>query len=580
MNTEIRFPLFRMVFTALRYKPISGSALLLLSIVKGFIPSINVLLTTRMVSIIAHGYLFNSNQFRMSFILLFGVYLSTDLIEYCKSLLSNHVVFGIESHLQKDLMEKASRVNFRYRELDGFSDKLHRSKSGIEAWRIAQLIKTMPDIFTHTFTIIGILLVLFTVSWFVPILNLSILFLSLFFLARSSKIYFDALRKASKEERMVSEYAQSLIKDNILAELKIHKRYEWMRNIWRTSKLKLQKKLRKENAKKAFYEKSSTFLIANGMICFSVLFIVLFLPLETSLESIVLVLNSTSFLGGATFGLIMTLASFADYRELFKDYFSYIEIPDDNVLNHCIMEKGNDLILSCRDLSFSYDGQHNAVNGINLDVKKGEKIVVVGENGSGKSTLAKLILGLYRPDEGKIVISKELQDDNDFKASVVFQDFERYEINMRFNVGSGDLAFIDDSDKILNSLKRVDFDEDIGLDEQLGMQFGGREFSGGQWQKIAVARGSYKDNAQFMILDEPTSSLDALAETQIISTFLNEFRDRTCLFISHRLSSIQLADRIIVMKGGSIVEVGTHSGLMKEEGVYHSMFTTQAELYV
>lgn len=241
-------------------------------------------------------------------------------------------------------------------------------------------------------------------------------------------------------------------------------------------------------------------------------------------------------------------------------------------------------------VSFTYPGGKTAaLSDVTFHLRPGETVALVGANGSGKSTLARLMLGLYEPQAGQILAdgipyAQISRDSLRESMAVVFQNYVNYHMTLRDAVGFGKIDRLDDDGRLTNALRDVGLnitseDFPLGLDTQLGRQFGvGMELSGGQWQRIAVARAMYRD-AAVLILDEPTASLDPLAEMQALEHLMKMTRGRTTLLISHRLGSARLADRILVLHEGRLVEEGTHQALLLHGGVYAEMFQTQAKWY-
>jgi ATP-binding cassette subfamily B protein len=243
-----------------------------------------------------------------------------------------------------------------------------------------------------------------------------------------------------------------------------------------------------------------------------------------------------------------------------------------------------------RGVGFRYpeNGQW-ALRDINLTIHPGEKIALVGHNGAGKTTLIKLLSRLYDPTEGTILIdgidirtldALELHK----RIGVIFQDFVRYHLPARENIGFGQIDALNDMDRITESARKSGADAVIenlpeGYETMLGRWFhGGQELSLGQWQKIALARAFMRD-AEILVLDEPTASLDAATEYEIFRHFQELTDGKMAILISHRFSTVRMADRIVVIQDGQIAELGTHEELMRQEGTYARLFSMQAEGY-
>jgi len=242
------------------------------------------------------------------------------------------------------------------------------------------------------------------------------------------------------------------------------------------------------------------------------------------------------------------------------------------------------------NVSFRYqDSSRFALRQINLSIQPGEVIALVGENGSGKTTLVKLLTRLYDVTEGRITIDgidiRHLSPvDLRRQISVIFQDYTRYQLSVQDNIWLGNIELPTTSERMVEAACQSGADAVIqtlpqGYKTLLGKWFkGGEELSGGQWQKIALARAFLRE-AQLVVLDEPTSAMDAKAEAEVFQTFRDLMRDRSALLITHRLSTVKMADRIHVMDQGEIVESGTHDQLMALRGTYAHLFEIQARNY-
>jgi ATP-binding cassette, subfamily B, bacterial len=242
-------------------------------------------------------------------------------------------------------------------------------------------------------------------------------------------------------------------------------------------------------------------------------------------------------------------------------------------------------------VSFSYPGsQQPVLKNISLHLQPGEKLAIVGENGSGKTTLIKLLTNLYIPTSGRILLDGvDLQDwDIDVlrrRIGVIFQNFVQYQFTVGENVGVGDVEQIEDRKEweiAANKGMAKPFIDVLPeqFDTQLGKWFkGGQELSGGQWQKIALARAFMRSNADILILDEPTAAMDAEAEMNIFNHFRSLTLDRMVVLISHRFSTVRMADKIIVMANGEIIEQGSHEQLIAADGRYAHLFSLQAAGY-
>ncbi|MDQ7727707.1 ABC transporter ATP-binding protein [Halomonas sp. SpR8] len=246
-------------------------------------------------------------------------------------------------------------------------------------------------------------------------------------------------------------------------------------------------------------------------------------------------------------------------------------------------------------VSFSYPGgdpvlQEPVLHDISLHLSPGQSLALVGENGSGKTTLIKLLTRLYHPTEGRILLDgSDLRDWSTQalreRTGVIFQDFVRYQLQVGENLGVGDIHAFDDQQRWQQAARYGMADDFIatmasGYKTQLGRWFkNGQELSGGQWQKIALSRAYMRENADILVLDEPTAAMDAAAEAAVFARFRDHSRDKMAILISHRFSTVRSADLILVIDQGHIIERGTHEELLETNGRYAKLFHLQAKGY-
>lgn len=242
-------------------------------------------------------------------------------------------------------------------------------------------------------------------------------------------------------------------------------------------------------------------------------------------------------------------------------------------------------------VSFTYPGaEQAALVDINLHIRPGESLALVGENGSGKTTLIKLLTRLYTPDSGRILLDGvDLKDWDEAtlrrRIGVIFQDFAHYQLTLGENIGAGDVRHFDDEAEWRKAAEQgmaAPLIESMpaGYRTQLGKWFKeGRELSGGQWQKIALSRAFMRNDADILVLDEPTAAMDAGAEAEVFAHFQTLTRNRIAILISHRFSTVRMADQIVAIQHGHVIERGSHEQLMQQNGHYAHLFSLQARGY-
>jgi ATP-binding cassette subfamily B protein len=300
--------------------------------------------------------------------------------------------------------------------------------------------------------------------------------------------------------------------------------------------------------------------------------------------------------GQAAFqGILTSIGSMYEDALFMSNLFAYLEIPtgaeQSRVVPALSPPRGRKNAIELRDVSFKYPGKEAwALRHVTLTLKPGEKLALVGENGAGKSTLVKLLLRLYEPTEGSILyggVDLRDMDVEDLRSrfGAVFQDFVRYQFSVAENIGLGHVPALGNRERIVRAA-------DLGgaapvisaLPQQYDTMLGGwfekgQELSAGQWQKLGVARAFMRDDAEVLILDEPTASIDAEAEHALFERFQALAADRIAIVISHRFSTVRMADQIAVLHNGQVEELGSHDELMAKGGRYAHLFNLQARGY-
>ncbi len=271
--------------------------------------------------------------------------------------------------------------------------------------------------------------------------------------------------------------------------------------------------------------------------------------------------------------------------------YEFLDTPVRPVSGHLLVGADPGDGVRFEQVCFVYpDAEQPALIDIDLHIRPGESLALVGENGAGKTTLIKLLTRLYTPASGRILLDgSDLNDWNEQalqrRVGVIFQDFTRYQLTAGENVGAGDVRYFEDQSRWREASDKgmaTPFIENLpeGFQTQLGKWFmQGRELSGGQWQKIALARAFMRTEADILVLDEPTAAMDAAAEANIFEHFRSLTQQRIAILISHRFSTVRMADQIVVIEHGRIIERGSHDQLMTLDGHYAHLFSLQARGY-
>jgi ATP-binding cassette subfamily B protein len=350
------------------------------------------------------------------------------------------------------------------------------------------------------------------------------------------------------------------------------------------------KELRAVARRQLMFTLFSTFVI--GLMLGAILLLVAFLASSgrVTLAAAGVAVAGIAIIGARMAGAGYSISSLSEAGFYLDDFAQFLDMAKPPLPSAVTAPASFDLI-TAQGISFTYPSSSApALIDVTIEIRAGEVLALVGENGSGKSTLAKILAGLYRPSSGSVAwdgvdISALNQTEFSQKVAVIFQDFLRYHLTASDNIGLGRFEASDDRAAIVAAAEQAGAATMIdklpsGYDTLLGPEFfGGVDLSVGQWQRMALARAFFR-NAPFVILDEPTASLDARAEHELFERIRSLLDNRTVLLISHRFSSVRTADRIYVLHEGRVVEAGSHEELMASNGRYAEMFRLQAAAYI
>ncbi len=388
----------------------------------------------------------------------------------------------------------------------------------------------------------------------------------------------------SKEERRLNYYMGLLSDKHSLLELKIFGAVNYIRAKWVKSNKKVLNERVVTSIKSQKYSAVSTV-----MIIVWVAFLLFTLVQAISIRSIseglfISIVGSAGMILSKCEKLSYTFSRMSQEFLSMRHYDKFMNMPT-------VKENKKEKDIRCAhivfdNVHFTYPNTDKKIlNGVSFEISPYEKVALVGKNGCGKSTIIKLLCRLYKPDSGKILIDgkdiNQLSNKQMQKiSSVVFQDYASYQLTLRENVAFGNIDKLYDDKSIKKALK-MGMAEGISdnLDVNLGkLEEDGTDISGGQWQRLAIARACIAEN-DFVILDEPTASLDPVAESNMYESFLNMLENKGCLIISHRLASAKMSERIIVLDEGRVIETGNHNSLMHEKRLYCKMYEAQSDWY-
>jgi ATP-binding cassette subfamily B protein len=489
-----------------------------------------------------------------------------------------------------ELIQKTAQVELASLEDSEFYDKLERARqqTSSRVTLMSNVLGQIQDIITITSLISGLI-------YFYPILIVLLIisiipsFINELKYSRSSY----SLQKSWTPERRELDYMRMIGASDITAkEIKLFGLADFITNTFKRISDKYYTANKNLAIKKSLW--GGTFHILGDFAYYGAyVFIVLKAVAGfVSIGDLTFLAGSFSRLRGQLQTVFSRFSNITKSAMYLQDYFEFVDMDfsDDNPEKYREAPTEFNDRIRFEKVSFRYpQSDRNVLNCISFDLIKGEKLALVGENGAGKTTLIKLLLRLYEPTEGQILmdgvpVKEYRKQDYQKMLGAIFQDFVKYYLTARINIAVGNIDEEHNSDKIKNAAVQSlanDVIESLpeGYEQGLGRRFRkGAELSGGQWQKIALAR-AYMSEAPIIILDEPTSALDARAESEVFQRFIALTEDRTSIIISHRFSTVRMADRILVLQDGEILEIGTHEELLADPKLYAELYELQAEGY-
>ena len=479
-------------------------------------------------------------------------------------------------------------VKYKYIEnYDKFKERIAFADS-YSGYRVANSIQTIIIWIQNLITFLSLFFVMFSINpWIVFILLLTCI-PSIFLSYAQKDEQYKYNTKWVKEGALVIHYFFICVGEQSMDEVRHYKLYDYLKYRWRQiSKTYISVK-NKMTKKHVLYNSLADIL--RNIVYIGVLLLVankIYNNPTMGLGVFMLIFTMSGQLQNVTSRLFINAAQFMDDVSYIYDFFDLENLEKEPQNNNEPLKTIN---IEFNDVSFTYPNSNNKVlDNINLQIAQGEKIAIVGENGSGKTTFINLLCGLYAPQKGNIYINSRNINDviPEFRKSlsVVFQDFGRYDMTIKENIAISDIEKEATDDSIMELVEKTNIKEIIinqpnKLNEQIGLfSETGNNLSGGQWQKLAITRALFKNNAKLMILDEPTAALDPIAETEIYKNFADLASNKTIILISHRLGITSIVDRILVFKDGQIIEDGNHKQLMENNSYYSIMYKAQAQWY-
>lgn len=564
----------------------------LLGILNATMPPITVYLGATLVNRIAEARL-HSVRFVDMLPIVVGLWLATGIqraIGAYSGYGRNLFVRRVQLEAERRLLAQASTLDLGHFDNSDWYDRLARAKRDI-SWRPGDLTWSVLGLSGNVVTIFLMASLLASLHYVLVILALAAAILSLILERRVTSRLYEYFYKETPEERERDYVGDLLVQPRTTKEIRAYVLADYLlgRHTGMSEALFRQRE--------DMYRSGTRISILTGLVTGTALALAyVFVALKGSSGEIdpggvVLVIGAFTSVSSTLGNISSTFVSVDQHTTFLDDYFSFLAIdPLVPVPNPPRPLPQAITSIDFDDVTFTYPGgREPAVSALNLHIRGGELIALVGENGAGKSTLVKLLLRFYDPDRGSVRVggvNLEEVDPRELRSriGVLFQDYANYELTVRDNVMMGRPDGASDDERVMEALRRSRSDWLVkkmprGLDSRVGRLFeGGHDLSGGEWQRLALARIMYR-NADIWILDEPTSSLDPEAEAAIFAELKDNLKGRIGIVISHRFSTVRIADRIAVIADGHVTELGTHEELLLGRGRYAQLFELQAAGY-
>ena len=592
------FYIFRLVWDA---KPWILFAMLFMSVFNGVRPVIDAKIASLLLTALGDAgvALVNKTEYSFSHIMYyllfqFGFIFLANILSQAYNMVLRIAGELVTNHIKMKMLYKARTIDLASYDQPEFYEKMENANREAGT-RPIQIMRSTFSIISNLITMVSFVAALLAISKTAPLLIIALSLPSAIITFVYRRKNFMYMRRRSKARRQMAYYSNTVTNKDLTKEIRLFDLSDTFIAHYKNTFENYFKGIKKLITDEGAWHIGLAG-VSSAVNCY------LFLYIARMVYKGILKIGDYSFYTGALKSissgfttLIDTTASIYEGTLFIDNMITFMNeeqtvVPrlaePAHVRRHC----GHTIEL--RNVSFRYPGtERMVIRNVNLTLREGETAVLVGLNGAGKTTLIKLITRLYDPTEGEIFLDG--RDIRDYELNelyrmfgIIFQDFGKYAVSVNENIAFGDIRKGIDEDDIALAAKRSNADSFIdklpdGYNTPLMRYFedNGIELSIGQWQKLSIARAFYSDS-DILILDEPTASLDPMAEQEIFDQFDTLRRDKTTIFVSHRLSSATTASKIIVLENGTVAEEGTHRELMDKRGKYYELFTTQAKRYM
>ena len=520
---------------------------------------------------------------------LAGLYIIQTLFTFSRDYYAKVDTMNVQKYIKEHLLRCSCNVKYKY--IENYDDYKERIAfvDTFAGYRVANSMQAIVGWLQSFITFVSLIVVLLTVNPFIVFLLIVTCVPAIVLAYKQKDEDYRHRTKWMKEGNFVIRYFHDCCGQPTLNEVRFLGLFSYLKNKWKTM-AKTYIGIKNNLTRRHVLYNSIADILRNSVYILVLLIVAgeIFKNPALGLGVFMLVFTMAGQLQEVTTRLFVGAAQFAGDIGYMSDFFDLDNLEYEMRDNQAKPYESADIAFE--NVDFTYPNTaHKVLQGVTVRIKQGEKIAIVGENGSGKTTFVNLLCAMHEPDSGTIYISDENISHHVSRVrrtiSAVFQDFGKYETSLRDNITVSDSnkeATSEQLKALAEETGAYDFikSQPHGFDEIVGsFNEEGNNLSGGQWQKIAITRAAYRDRARIMILDEPTAALDPIAEANLYRNFAQLTGDRTTILISHRLGITRIVDRVLVFDDGKIVEDGSHTELMAQDGLYARMYNAQAQWY-
>ena len=507
-----------------------------------------------------------------------------NLLDPLTTFIQGQLTDRLTYYFNEQLMTKAQQLqSIAYYEDPDFYNEI-QLLSDQASWRPVNLLIFGTSILSQFLMVISIFSLLASFHWLLTVLLLLSILPQAWMSYRIQKEAFEVLVSNSQDSRRLTYYTKALLDARAIKEVRLYNLYDFFLRKYRTQFRGILQKVQHSRLKR-FGLSALYLLVTGGLAAYGFYFIASGIAKGTfGLGTLAVYTSAILYAVQGLNRLVTDSSMLYDTLLYMKKLFHFLALPEDSQPGQ-LPWSGDFEELRFDQVTFSYPGQAKpALDELSFTVSQGEKIAIVGENGAGKSTLVKCLLRLYPLSRGEITLDgQDIQsfDVLDYRKNfaAIFQDFAPFDLTLAENVQLADLDQPAGGELCREALWAAGFREDLPLEQMLGKRFSeGVELSGGQWQKVALARVFYS-RARFLVLDEPTASLDPKIEREVLEKLLELGEDRTVLYVTHRLGTVRQADRVLLLKEGRVLGFAKHDTLLHHNAYYRELYAAQAEPY-